>query len=167
MKRHLFLAVSCLMLFVCSNLRAQDQAVFAPAMKSKFVNFPGLPACMKGSVQSGDPSKGASVILGKGSAGCRIPWHWHTATEQLMMVSGSAKVEMKDGAPIVLRAGDYASMPTKHVHQFTCQATCTLFIASDAAFDIHYVDSNGQEIPPDQALKTGSHPMKTATDKKQ
>jgi len=167
MKSHLVFAAVCLTLFLSSDLRAQDQALFAPAVKSKFINFPGLPGCMKGSVQSGDPSKGASVILGKGSAGCQIPWHWHTATEQLMMVSGAAKVEMKDGAPILLHTGDYVSMPTKHVHHFTCQATCTLFIASDAAFDIHYVDSSGQEIPPDQALKTGSHPMKTVTDKKE
>jgi hypothetical protein len=38
------------------------------------------------------------VIFGKGTAGCRVPWHWHTPTEQLMMVTGRAKVEMKDGA---------------------------------------------------------------------
>lgn len=166
MKSCLVLAVASLTLLVCTSLRAQDQAVFAPAMKSKPVNFPGLPTCMKGAVQNGDPSKGPSVILGKGSTGCRIPWHWHTATEQLMMVSGSAKVEMKDSAPIVLHAGDYVSMPTKHVHHFTCQATCTLFIASDAAFDIHYVDSSGQEIPSDQALKAQTHTMRSADKKK-
>jgi len=108
---------------------------------------------MKGSVQNGDPSKSNSVILGKAMAGCKIPWHWHTPTEQLMMVAGSAKVEMKDGSPITLHPGDYASLSTKHVHQFTCLAACTLFIASDVAFDIHYVDSSGSEIPVDQALK--------------
>jgi quercetin dioxygenase-like cupin family protein len=135
------------------SLRAQDHAVYAASATSKFVNMPGLPTCMTGSVQNGDPSKGGSVIFGKATAGCRVPWHWHTPTEQLMMVTGRAKVEMKDGAPVTLRSGDYASLPTKHVHQFTCQTACTLFIASDVAFDIHYVDATGKEIPQEEALK--------------
>ena len=166
MKIRLFVVAACLTVFLCTGLRAQDQAIFAPAMKSKLVNFPGLPTCMKGSVQNGDPSKGPTVILGKGLAGCRIPWHWHTATEQLMMVAGSAKVEMKDGTPILLHTGDYASLPTKHVHQFTCHAACTLFIASDTAFDIHYVDRGGQEIPAEQALKSQMHTAKSTPEKK-
>jgi len=135
------------------SLRAQDHVVYAASANSKFLNIPGLPTCVAGSVQNGDPSKGGSVIFGKGTAGCRIPWHWHTPTEQLMMVTGRAKVEMKDGSSVTLRSGDYVSLPTKHVHQFTCQTACTLFIASDVAFDIHYVDSSGNEIPQDEVLK--------------
>jgi hypothetical protein len=38
------------------------------------------------------------------------------------------------------------------VHQFTCISACTAFLASNAAFDIHYVDANGTEIPTEQAL---------------
>jgi quercetin dioxygenase-like cupin family protein len=104
-------------------------------------------------VESGDPSKGASVILLKGPAGCRIPWHWHTPTEQIMVVSGSAKVEMRDsGRTSSLGPGGYAMMPSKHVHQFTCTSACAAFVSSDAAFDIHYVDAKGSEIPPEAAL---------------
>ena len=146
------------------SLAAQDQVVYAASATSKFVNIPGLPTCMTGSVQNGDPSKGGSVIFGRGTAGCRIPWHWHTPTEQLMMVTGRANVEMKDGAPVTLRSGDYVSLPSKHVHQFTCQTACSLFIASDVAFDIHYVDASGNEVPPDEALK-GKAPVKKAPPK--
>src|SRR5713101_5715057 len=146
------------------SLRAQDHVVYAASANSKFLNIPGLPTCVAGSVQNGDPSKGGSVIFGKGTAGCRIPWHWHTATEQLMMVTGRAKVEMKDGSPVTLRYGDYVSLPTTHVHQFTCQTACTLFIASDVAFDIHYVDASGNEIPQDEVLK-GKAPAKNAAPK--
>jgi hypothetical protein len=71
-----------------------------------------------------------------------------------MIVSGSAKVEMKDGGKTeVIGPGGYATMPSKHVHQFTCTSACTLFVSSDAAFDIHYVDANGQEVPPEKALE--------------
>jgi hypothetical protein len=33
-------------------------------------------------------------------------------------------------------------------------AACTLFIAPSGAFDIHYVDKDGKEISPDEALKS-------------
>jgi len=68
-------------------------------------------------------------------------------------VSGSAKVQMKDtGNAAVLGPGGYAMMPGKHVHQFTCASACSAFVASDAAFDIHYVDAGGSEISPAAAL---------------
>lgn len=132
---------------------AQDKMMYAARATSKFVNFPGLPKCLMGSVQSGDPSTGASVILGKASTGCTIPWHWHTASEQLMIVSGTARVGMKDGKPMTVHSGDYLSLPAKNVHEFTCVAACTLFIVPSGAFDIHYVDKDGKDISPDEALK--------------
>ena len=71
-----------------------------------------------------------------------------------MIVTGSAKVEMKDtGKTAVLGPGGYAMMPSKHVHQFTCSSACSAFVSSDAAFDIHYVDASGEEISLEKALK--------------
>jgi len=99
------------------------------------------------------PDLGAAVILAKVAAGCVIPWHWHTAGEQLMFVAGSAKVDMKDGAPVRMHTGDYIKLPAKNVHQFTCVAACTFYLATDGAFDIHYVDKDGKEISMDEALK--------------
>ena len=140
---------------------AEDKMVYAAKATSKFVNFPGLPACMTGSVQHGDPGNGPSVILAKSATGCTVPWHWHTADEQLMIVSGSAKVGMKDGQPTSLHPGDYLSLPGKNAHQFTCVTACTLFIMPSGAFDIHYVDKDGKEISPDEALKSKAQaPMK-------
>jgi quercetin dioxygenase-like cupin family protein len=114
---------------------------------------PPFPTCATAEVQSGDPSKAPSVIYSKAATGCVFPWHWHTPSEHLMIVSGEARVEMKDAAPVTLRAGGFALMPSKHVHQFTCIKTCTLYVYSDAAFDMHYVNAEGTEITPDEALK--------------
>jgi quercetin dioxygenase-like cupin family protein len=140
---------------------AEDKMVYAGKGTSKFVNFPGLPTCLTGSVQHGDPTNGASVILAKSATRCRVPWHWHTADEQLMIVSGSAKVGMKDGQPTSLHSGDYVSLPGKSAHQFTCVSACTLFIMPSGSFDIHYVDKDGKEISPDEALKSKTKaPMK-------
>ena len=136
---------------------AQGQNGPHPAGKNiaemQFVQIPGMPTCSTGSVQNGDPTKGPSIILGKLAAGCLIPWHWHTPNENLMMVTGEARAEMKDGKSVTLRAGGFAQMPSQQVHKFGCAKKCMLYIFSDAAFDMHYVDSDGKEILPDEALK--------------
>jgi quercetin dioxygenase-like cupin family protein len=97
--------------------------------------------------------------MAKMEAGCTIPWHWHTPSEHLMMVQGVAHIEMKDAKPFTMEAGGFALMPSRHVHQFHCERPCTLYIYSDVAFDIHYVNSSGNEISPEEALK----PMKKST----
>ena len=110
----------------------------------KFTNVPGLPTCAVGSVQNGDPTKGPFIIFAQIDTGCVIPWHWHTPSEHLMMVSGIARIEMKNRTPLTLESGGYALMPSRHVHQFRCNRTCSLYIYSDAAFDIHYLDTQGK-----------------------
>ncbi len=144
----LFLAVGAV------ALRADDaKPMFAAIKSTKFTNLPGLPTCMTAAILKGDPSKEAAVILLKLSTGCAVPWHWHTAAENLMIVSGSGKVAMKDGGVINAGPGDYGFLPAKHVHQFTCVASCTLYDLPLGAFDIHYVDATGNEIPPEKALE--------------
>jgi len=133
--------------------RADEMGVLRKMAENKLEPMAGLPQCVNMAVESGDPSKGASVIVFKGPAGCTIPWHWHTPTEHVMIVTGSAKIEMKDGGKTaVLGPGGYAMMPSKHVHQFSCTSACSAFVSSDAAFDIHYVDASGAEISADAAL---------------
>lgn len=144
-----------LVLFAAGIAHAEGAAGHAGRnlAEMKFGPVPGMPTCATGSVQNGDPGKGPSIIAAKSSAGCTIPWHWHTPNEHLVMVSGTARLETKDGKPMTLRAGGFAMMPSKHVHQFRCTSACMLYVYSDAAYDIHYVDKEGKEIPPDDALK--------------
>jgi len=140
-----------------SAARAQptaDQASARNMAEMKFAPSAGLPTCVQLAIESGDPTQGAFVALAKTKTGCRVPWHWHTANEQLMIVDGAARVQMKDtGKQIALRAGGFAMMPAHHVHEFQCIQACTFFIVSDQKFDIHYVDPQGKEIPPEEALK--------------
>jgi Cupin domain. len=131
---------------------AEDMGVLRKLSENKLAPMAGMPSCVTMAVENGDPTKGPSVIIFKGTAGCMFPWHWHTPTEHVMIVSGSAKVEMKGGNSAVLGPGGYAKMPSKHVHQFTCVSACSAFVNSEGAFDMHYVDANGKEIPPEQAL---------------
>jgi quercetin dioxygenase-like cupin family protein len=156
--------VGCLLFVVLASalitpLAAQspDQMPYAPLASTKFMTLPVLPSCMTVSAQRGDPMKGAAVLLLKFNSGCVVPWHWHTANENLMMVSGKGKSEMSGGAHN-MAMGDYLYLAGRQVHQFTCISSCLVFDVIDDAFDIHYVDKDGNEIPVEQALKTTAKP---------
>jgi quercetin dioxygenase-like cupin family protein len=128
-----------------------DQAGARNLPEMKFGPIAGLPTCVQVAIESGDPTQGAFVALAKAKAGCTVPSHWHTANEQLMLVEGTARVHMKDMAkPVALRAGGFAMMPSRHVHEFKCTEACTFFIHSD------------QKIQPDEALKPVKETAATA-----
>jgi len=155
MRRWMFTGLfSCLAALPFASAQDSQQMKYAAAATSKFVTMPGVPPCMTLSVQEGDPAKTAVVVLAKFRPGCSVPWHWHTANERLLIVSGTAKGEMKGEAKTVsLKPGDYVFMPAKGIHQFTAETNVELFLLSDGAFDIHYVDASGGEISSDVALK--------------
>ena len=89
-------------IFACLCIaQAEEMGVLRKLSENKLAPMPGLPSCTTMAVESGDPSKGPSVIVFKGTAGCVIPWHRHTPTEHVMIVSGSAKVEMKGGSSAI------------------------------------------------------------------
>jgi len=152
MKKNGFAMCAVLIASLLTIGRGASQVV-APA-DQKFTNFPNFPTCMTGAVLHGDPSSSSvAEIIGKATAGCKVPWHFHTPNEQVRMISGKAKVEMKGDAAKLLTAGGYAYLPAKHQHEFTCVTACSLFVSADGVFDIHYVDADGKEISLEQALK--------------
>lgn len=140
---------------VASCLVAQDNNAmsFATPSKSKFMKMPNLPDCMQVAVERGDPSKGPSVLLLKLEPGCTIPWHWHTAAENLIIVKGTGSMQMKDGQPSPAGVGDFVYLPGKMVHTFRSKTAVLLYDLPDGAFDIHYVDKAGNEIPFGDAIK--------------
>jgi hypothetical protein len=134
----------------------------------KFEPIPAMPSCASAAILRGNPRSGPAWVLLKLASGCRVPWHWHTANEDLLVISGQGSLPMKDGPPLPFVPGAYASLPSKHVHQAICTRSCLFFNSADAAFDIHYVDANGQEIAADQALAqpVQPHPAKPKRKKK-
>ncbi len=153
-KRRLWLLIVALTFVFAGSARAQDMnSSGRNVAEMKLATIPGLPTCARGSVQSGDPTKGPSIIFAKIPTGCSIPWHWHTPNEHVIIVSGIARLDMKDAKSLTLRSGGFAMMTSRHVHQFRCLQACLLYIYSDVAFDIHYVNAQGNEIPPAEAVK--------------
>ena len=135
--------------------RAEDtaQMITLNPQTLKFTPIPDLPGCASAAILRGDPRTGPAWVLLKLASGCRVPWHWHTANETLLVISGRGTLAMKDGPPLQFAPGAYASLPSHHMHQASCSRACLLFNAADAAFDIHYVDASGEEISPDKALR--------------
>jgi quercetin dioxygenase-like cupin family protein len=145
---------------------AQDKVQIVTSADQKFGPIPNFPDCMTGAVLHGNPSSASGVtLIGKGTGGCRIPWHFHTPNEEVGIISGSAKVQMKDEPAKTLKAGGYAYLPSKHQHEFTCLTACSLFASADGVFDIHYVDANGNEISSEQALKKSGRRTSAGTKK--
>ncbi len=140
-------------LLIAASASAQNMAHGSNVSDMKRTTIPPLPTCVRGAVVSGDPSQGSSVISATIATGCTIPWHWHTPTEHVMIVSGVARIDIKGQKSLTFRSGGYAEFPSKHIHQFHCVQTCQIFVYSDAAFDLHYVDAKGAEITPAAANK--------------
>jgi len=150
--RFVLLVAAVGLVALCAWAQGADETHIANSGQLKFGPGPNLPSCLTMAVEHGDPSKGAFTLLLKLTSGCRVPMHWHTSAEELMLVSGSGKMQMQDGTSSTVDRGGFAYIPPKHPHAFTCATACTAFLSGDAAFDIHYVDKSGKEIPAEQAL---------------
>lgn len=154
------IAVISIPMVVCIALPSLAQSGEQPIVKSEsqatFGGLAVLPSCLNLTVYRGNPMAGPSLLLIKATKGCVVPWHWHTAREELMMVSGKARIEIKGTPASSLAAGDYALIPGKHHHEFACETDCVLFDAIADTFDIHYLDKSGSEIPVEQALSAVS-----------
>jgi quercetin dioxygenase-like cupin family protein len=167
-KRSLLLAV---VLFAgCSSLNAQsvpEKPVVNHAATASFAPVSNIPECAMASLERGDPATGSSTFLLRMTAGCEVPWHWHTADETLLMVSGSLSIHMKDNRPAAARHSDYIFLPAKHAHSAKCLGadSCEFFLVSGGAFDIHYVDKTGKEIAMTEAVEAAAPPPKPGSEK--
>ena len=129
-----------------------DEMIVLNAQTLKFEPIPDMPACASAAILRGNPRYGPAWVLLKLASGCRVPWHWHTANETLLVVSGRGLVSMQDGPVLKFVPGAYAALPAHHAHMASCSHACLLFNSADAAFDIHYVDGNGEEISLEKAM---------------
>src|SRR2546428_2059609 len=107
------------LLFTTAAGQGDDKPIVQNAAPGRFQKIPNLPDCITAAVERGDPTKSASVLIVKGASGCRAPWHFHTPNEQLMMISGVGRVEMKGEQAVSLRTGGVAFSPGKKVASFT------------------------------------------------
>jgi quercetin dioxygenase-like cupin family protein len=90
-------------------------------------------------VLHGNPAEPNADIFLRLAPGTRLPAHWHSSAERMMLSTGQLRVEYAGEPASTLKPGDYAYGPAKHVHAATCvsKAACTLFIAFEGPVDAH------------------------------
>jgi quercetin dioxygenase-like cupin family protein len=122
--------------------------------KADFKTVPGVPSCTTIAGLRGDPSKEAATLMVRMTSGCVVPFHWHHATEEVVMLQGTAVTQMMGGKPYELKPGSYSQLPKEHVHRMRCASKedCYNFVVADRAFDIFFVDAAGKAISTEQAL---------------
>jgi len=100
--------------------------------------------CLASTVEAGDLAKGPSTIILKAPPNCLVPWHYHTAEEQLIVTEGMVQTEMEGMPARPLGPGGFAMMPGKAKHQFSCQSktVCVMFVTFDKTYDIFWVKDN-------------------------
>ena len=128
--------------------------LYAHPEDAPYAATPLTPRCNTLVGTRGDPSKEAATFLTKMTSGCIVSWHWHHATEELVVLKGTAVAQMKGGKPIVLEQGSYSQLPTRHVHRFRCSSkeTCYIFVVGDAPFDVNFVNDDGKAMTAAEAI---------------
>jgi quercetin dioxygenase-like cupin family protein len=123
-----------------SSGQAPSQGIVRPLARAKFA--PGDDVkCLSDVLENGDPATGPSTFLLKAPPKCLVPPHFHSAEEQLIVVSGEVSTGM-DGMPdTVLGSGGFAMMPGNKPHWFSCvgKAECLMFVTFDRKYDITWV----------------------------
>jgi hypothetical protein len=131
----------------------QEKMISIDPRTVEFATIPGIPDCATYATLRGNPRTGPAWVLLKLATGCKVPPHWHTPNEDMLVIRGSGAIVMRDGPTLQLAPGAYTYLPSHHVHQATCTRECLFFNSADGPFDIHYVDRAGKDISLDEAVK--------------
>jgi quercetin dioxygenase-like cupin family protein len=104
---------------------------------------PFLPTGCGIAVLHGDPAKNNFDIFLKVPAKSRLPLHWHTSAERMVLVAGELHVTYEGQKTAILKPGTYAYGPAKRPHDGVCASTvsCVLFIAFESPLDAVPIES--------------------------
>lgn len=133
---HLTLWTLCLMA-ASAHAQAPDDAALKWGPCPAF-----LPAGCQIAVLNGDPAKPNADLFFKVPAKSKLPLHWHTSAERLLLVSGELHVTYQGQAAKIMKAGTYAYGLPKLPHSGVCVSAvaCVLFIAFESPVDAIPVD---------------------------
>jgi quercetin dioxygenase-like cupin family protein len=132
--------IGCIAVFAGGSAVAQGPAIgtLKPLPSVQFLPDNDV-KCLSSAIETGNPATGCSTWILRAPSGCVVPWHSHTAQEQIMMISGTILAEMTGHPTTTLGPGGFAVMAGGMAHQFTCQDTaCLMFVTFDRAYDIFW-----------------------------
>ncbi len=95
-----------------------------------------MPEGCKIAVLHGDPAERNVDIFFKVPANSKIPNHYHTSVERMVLVAGELEVTYEGEKPKTLKVGSYAFGPSRKPHSAKCgDSPCILFIAFEEPLD--------------------------------
>jgi quercetin dioxygenase-like cupin family protein len=96
-----------------------------------------LPEGCQIAVLQGDPGEPNADVFFKVPASSKLPLHWHTSAERMVLVAGELHVTYAGQSATILKAGTYAYGPAKRPHSGSCVSAvpCVLFIAFESPVD--------------------------------
>lgn len=102
-----------------------------------------LPEGCRIAVLHGDPAKPNVDIFFKVPANSKLPLHWHTSAERMVLVAGELHVTYEGQAATILKPGTYAYGPATRPHSGFCASavSCVLFIAFESPLDAVPIES--------------------------
>jgi quercetin dioxygenase-like cupin family protein len=120
--------------------QAPSQGIVRPFAGAKFAPGDDI-KCLSEVLENGDPATGPSTFLLKAPPKCVVPAHFHTAEEQLIVVSGEVSTGMDGMSDTSLGPGGFAMMPGNKPHWFSCvsKTDCLMFVTFDQKYDITWV----------------------------
>ena len=121
MKRAVLAGLAVLVAAGAAMAAGAEKGTVTAASELKWVDSP----VMKGAKQAvlwGDPAKGAHGVVKSILGGTALGLHSHTASQRVIVVSGTIEFNMDGEAKKELGAGSYASIPGGAVHDATCKA---------------------------------------------
>src|SRR5262245_60494212 len=156
--------IGALLFMLATAARGADapQMIAVNPQTLKFIQIPNMPKCATAAILRGNPRSGPAWVLLKLASGCRVPFHWHTPNEEMLVISGQGTLSMKEGPRLQFVPGAYASLPSHHVPQPSCRGPCLFSNSADGTFDTNYVDADGKEISLEKAMQqqTTTRPAK-------
>lgn len=126
--------------FAFAQAPASEPALTQTAGDAKLKWGPCPPFLPKGcaiAVLHGDPAKDNLDVFFKVPGKSKIPLHWHTSAERMILVAGKLEVAYEDQKKAVMTPGTYAYGPAKRPHSGYCASSspCILFIAFESPLD--------------------------------
>ncbi len=105
-----------------------------------------LPEGCRIAVLHGDPAKANADVFFKVPANSKLPLHWHTSAERMILVAGELRVTYEGQPEATLKPGTYAYGPAKLPHSGVCASTvpCVLFIAFESPVDAVPIESKAK-----------------------
>lgn len=98
-----------------------------------------MPEGCRLAVLQGDPTEENADVFFRLAPDSKVPEHWHTSAERMVLISGELHVDYEGQDPVVMNSGTYAYGPKGLPHTTYCAEgeECILFIAFEEAVDAH------------------------------